>query len=271
MRIGSRQDPLLAALLAAADAGALTLPASMTEGRARLASLRAVVAAQTPPLAEQSARAAAVLALMADPAEDVVGAVLAARAADDEHRLRADLLGEAVDLAATADVLPDGWGTLLLDAHARCTAQLRGAYATFSPVSTRPDDLWAASPAVRGAWTSFTRGALHYEAIMTVHRLTRATSPAELDTENLFYEIRNTEHVWPERITSLRPLSTLVPPWPPRSDTLAWLLWVHGAGGVLHLPTVAEQDAAWNVVFGERARVFGAGDRHVREMRETFG
>ncbi len=270
-RVGSRVDPLLVALHAGHAAGAFDLPASMITGRARLSSLQQVVAAQQPPLAEQTARTAAVRSLLDDPASDVVAAVLDARAADDEHRLRADLLGEAGDLAAdTADVLPDGWGTLLLDAHAACVTRLRTAYATFSPTSVDPDDLWGASPQVRGAWTSFTRGAAHYESIMTVHHLVRASSPAALDHENLFFEIRNMDACWPERITGLRPISTLREPWPPRRDVLPWLLWVHQAGGILHMPSAAQQDLEWDRVFGERAREFALGDRHVGQMREIF-
>ena len=271
-RVGSRVDPLLVALHAGHAAGAFDLPASMITGRARLSSLQQVVAAQRPPAAEEAARTAAVRSLLDDPASDVVAAVLDARAADDEHRLRADLLREAVDLAAdTADVLPDGWGTLLLDAHARCVTRLRTAFGTFSPTSVDPDDLWGASQPVRSAWVSFTRGAVHYESILTVHHAVRATSPATQDLEDLFAEVRNVEHIWPERVTSMRPLSTLTAPWPPRSDTLGWLIWMHAHGAELFLPSAAQQDLEWQRVFGERARVFGAGDRHVAQMRELFG
>ncbi len=271
MRVGSRVDPLLAAVLAAADAGAIELPACMTEGRARLASLQQVVAAQTAPRHEETARAAAVQRLLADPAEDVVTAVLDARQADDEHRLRSDLLAEAVEAAAdVANVLPADWHVDLQRAHARCVSRLKGAFSTFSQVSVDPADLWGAPRPITSAWTSFTRAAIHYESLMAVHRLTRATSPAERDLENLFYEVRNMDACWPERVTSLRPLSTLVAPWPPRSDVLAWLLWAHGASGVLHMPSAAEQDLAWSAVFGQREREFAAGAHHVGQMRELL-
>jgi len=272
MRVGSRVDPLLGAFLAAAAARALEMPASMVQGRARLASLQQVLAAQTPPRHEETARAAAVQHLLADPATDVVSAVLDARRADLEAQMRADLLQSAVETASDeADVLPDGWGTLLLDAHTACVRRLRTAYNTFSRVSTDPDLLWGAPQPITSAWTSFTRAAIHFEAIMAIHRLTRATSPTERDTEGLFSEVRNMDVCWPERISSLRPLSTLREPWPPRSGVLNWLLWVHQHGGVLYLPSREQQDAEWGRVFGQREREFAAGARHLTQMRETFG
>jgi len=272
MRVGSRHNALLTALLAAADAGACTLPPGVVEARARLASVQAVAASalRGTPDAEARARSVAVLALAADPAEDVIDAVLKGRQTDAEHRLRAELLAAAAETAADElDALPD-LTAHLQDAHARCTAQLRGAFSTFSVVSTSPDDLWAASPAVRGAWTSFSRASAHYEAILAVWRLVRDTSPATQDHENLFFEVANMDAVWPERIDGLRPASTMKPPWPRRADTLQWLLWMHAHGAVLHLPDAAAQDAAWSHVLGERAREFGAGDHHVSEMRQRF-
>lgn len=271
-RLGSRQDPVLGALLAGHAAGAFDLPPGMAENRERLVSLQAVVAAQHAPAAEQTARAAAVLALTADPATDVVAAVLDARAADAEHQMRVDLLLEALEHAHDqADVLPDGWGAVLQAAHARCTAQLRTAFCTFSRVSVDPNDLWAASPQVRGAWTSFTRAALHYEMILAVHRLVRAASPAERDLEGLFFEISNMDEVWRERVEGLRPVSVMVQPWPPRSDPLGWLIWAHRAGAELYLPSREAQDGQWDRVFGARVREFAAGARHVTEMRQVFG
>jgi len=273
-RVGSRSNSLVSALLAAADAGAFTLPPGMAEAQARLASMQAVAAAalRAAPDGELRARAVAVQALLGDPAEDVVAGVIAGRQADDEHRLRCDLLAAAVEVAADdLDVFPEDLVAHLQDAHSACVARLKSAFATFSPVSTNPDDLWGASPQVRGAWTSFTRAAVHFELLRGVWVQVRVGSPSQVDLENLFSEIVNVGHVWPERVQGLRPFSTMVPPWPPRSDGLAWLLWAFGAGAVLHLPTVEQQDSAWLVVFGERARVFGAGDAHVRQMRETFG
>jgi len=263
MRVGSRHNALLTALLAAADAGACTLPPAVVEARARLASVQAVAAAalRGAPDGEARARAIAVRALAADPAEDVIDAVLKARQADAEHRLRVELLSEAVELAADdLDALPD-LTAHMQDAHARCTAQLRGAFTTFAPVSTSPDDLWAASPAVRGAWTSFSRASAHYEAILAVWRLVRATSPAIQDHENLFFEVANVDHIWPERIAGLRPVSTMREPWPRRADTLQWLLWMHEHGAVLHLPDQAQQDLAWHAVLGARAAEFAEATR----------
>lgn len=273
MRIGgSRVDPLLGAVLAAADAGALELPACMVEGRARLASLQQVAGAQTAPRHEETARREAVQRLLADPAEDVVTAVLEGRQADDEHRLRADLLAEAVEAASdTANVLPADWHVALQRAHARCISRLKGAFSTFSQVSVDPADLWGSPQPVTSAWTSFTRGAADYELLVQVHRVARAGSPAERDLEGLFSEVQNMDHVWPERISSLRPLSTLVQPWPARSNTLGWLVWVHQVGGTLYLPSREQQDSEWGRVFGARSSEFAAGRHHLGQMRETFG
>lgn len=272
-RIGSRIDPLVAALLAGADAGAFSLPATMIEGRDRLASLRAVVAAQTPPLAEQTARRGAVLALMADPAADVVGPVLAARTADAEHQMRVDLLREAHDAAADqADVLPDDWGTHLLRAFDDCITRLTASYAVFSVVSASGGDaLWNAPKRVRDAWSEFCRAVRDHEAIRSVWRIVRAGSPSLVDHEDLFAETTNLDVLWSERVQGLRPISTMKAPWPPRSDALAWTLWMIGHGAVLHLPSVEQQDSAWNVIFGERSREFAAGGRYVAQMRELFG
>ncbi len=272
MRVGSRHIALLTALLGAADAGACTLPPAVVEARARLASVQAVAASalRGTPDAEARARSVAVQALVDDPAEDVIDAVLKGRQIDAEHRLRAELLSAAVETAADErDALPD-LTAHVQDAHSACVTRLKGAFATFSVVSTNPDDLWGASPAVRGAWTSFVRGAVHYEAILAVWRLVRDTSPATQDHENLFFEVANMDAVWPERIDGLRPASTMKPPWPRRADTLQWLLWMHAHGAQLYLPDAAAQDAAWSRVLGERAREFAGGDAHVGQMRQRF-
>ena len=272
-RIGSRVDPLVSALQAAADAGALTLPASMTEGRARLASLRACLAAQTPPRAEETARRDAVPRLLTDPAADVVGAVLDARQADAEHRLRSDLLADAVEVAAdTADALPDGWGTLLVQAFDDCITRLTASYAVFSVVSASGgDDLWNAPKKVRDAWSEFCRAVRDHESIRVVWRIVRSSSPSLVDHEDLFAETTNLDVLWSERVQGLRPISTMKAPWPPRSDVMGWTLWMVQHGAILHLPDVAQQDAAWDRVFGERHREFAAGGRHVTQMREIFG
>lgn len=272
-RVGRRVNPLLSALLSGAAQGALSLPPTMLENRARLESMQAVAAAaqRGAPDAEIRARAIAVQALVGDPAADVVGPVIAGRQADAEHRLRVELLAAAAEAAADdLDVFPEDLVAHLQDAHSACVARLKGAFTTFSQVSTNPDDLWGASPPVRAAWTSFTRAAVHFESLRGIWVQVRAGSPSQVDHDGLFSEIVNVEHVWPERVQGLRPISTLVPPWPPRSDGQAWLLWAFGAGAVLHMPTVAEQDAAWSAVFGARAAEFAGGDNHVRQMREIF-
>ena len=272
-RVGSRRDPLLSALLAGADAGAFTLPPAVVENRDRLAGMQSAVAALRPPEAESQARAVAVRDLLADPGADVAASVLAARQADAGAELHADLLRQAADTAADAlDCLDAAEVAVHLQrAFSACVSRLKGAYTTFSRVSTNPDDLWGAPQPVTSAWTSFTRAAAHYEQIRTVWTAFRAGSPATHDHEGLFLETKNLADLWPERVTGLRPASTMAAPWPPRSDVLAWLLWMLGHGAVLHLPTASEQDAAWSVVFGARAAEFGRGDRHVSEMRELFG
>jgi len=147
-RLGSRSNPLVSALLAAADAGACTLPPGMVENRARLASMQAVAAStlRAAPDAEMRARAGAVRALVDDPAADVVGAVLAGRQADAEQQLRADLLAAAVETAADElDCLPDDWAVHLQHAFDDCVTRLTVAYSTFSPISTNPDGNYSAA------------------------------------------------------------------------------------------------------------------------------
>lgn len=56
-------------------------------------------------------------------------------------------------------------------------------------------------------------------------------------------------------------------PWPPRQETVPWLLGAHQAGAVLWLPSAQEQDAAWNGIFGVRARLAAAGEHHLAQMR----
>jgi len=104
-----------------------------------------------------------------------------------------------------------------------------------------------------------------------VWREVRSGSPAKLDTEGLFAEVVNLADLWPERIAGLLPISVMTAPWPPRRDAVDWTLWMIGHNAVLHLPTAEEQDAAWDHVFGARAREFASGDRHVAQMRELFG
>ncbi len=272
-RIGSRSNnPLTAALLAAEAGGALTLPPVMAEGRSRLVAAQVALSELQAPAAEQVARAAAVRALVADPASDVVGAINAAREADAAHALRAELLREALDLAADeADYAgPDLWSGHVQPAFDDCLNRLHRAYDMFSVVSTNPDDLWDAPTKIRPAWTEFRHAANHYEALRAVWQASRAGSPALLDGENLFDEVANLGDVWPERVSGQRPISLMVAPWPRRVDAIPWLLWMFGHGAELHLPSAEQQDAAWSVAFGERHREFAAGGRHVAQMRELL-
>ncbi len=275
MRVGSRHNALLSALLAAADAGACTLPPGMVENRARLASMQAVAASalRAAPEAEMRARDAAVQALVGDPAEDVIDAVLKGRQIDAEHRLRVELLSEAADLAADQlDALPDDLTAHLQAAFDDCLDRLTGSYAVFSPISARGgDDLLGESKKVRDAWSEFCRAVRDHGAIRTVWGIVRATSPSQLDTEDLFAEFVNLADLWPERCEGLLPISVMKPPWPRRSDPLDWTLWMVQHNAELYLPTVEQQDLAWDRVFGERFRQFALGDRHVAEMRQIFG
>ncbi len=270
MRIGSRSNnPLTAALLAAEAGGALTLPPVMAEGRSRLVAAQVALSELQAPQAEQVARTAAVRALVADPASDVVGAIIAAREADAAHALRAELLREALDLAADeADYAgPDLWSGHVQPAFDDCVNQLNTAYGTFSAVSVDPDQLWGESKKIRDAWSTFTRAASRYELLRNVWRASRAGSPALLDGEGLFDEVMNLGTIWPERLEGLRPVSVMVPPWPRRVDALEWMLWMIGHGAVLHMPSAEQQDSAWSAAFGERHREFAAGGRHRADER----
>lgn len=275
MRTGSRSNPLTAALLAGHRQGAFLLPDDMLAARDRLGALQAAVAGLRAPNAERPARLSAVQALFADPSADVARGVEAARQADNEHELRASLLREATEGAHDEldRVEPDTILTEYLQpAFADCLDRLAAAFRTFSPVSTDPDQLWDAPTKVRAAWSEFRRGANQHEIIRAAWRATRVGGEQQpaLDRDDLLGEIRNLDLVWPARVTGLLPVSTMVAPWPQRRNTVEWLLWCLQAGAVLWLPTAAEQDAQWSVVFGQRAREFAAGVHHNTQMRQVF-
>lgn len=276
MRIGSRSNPLTAALFAGHAQGAFTLPDQMLAARDRLASLQGAVAALRPPGAERQARAQAMQALLADPSTgDVAGAVLEGRQVDAAHELHAGLLRDAVEYAADGVDLVDP-DTILAEflqpAHRDVLGRLRTAFDVFAPISTDPVVLWDQPTKVRQAWSAFLAAGNHYEALRGAHQAVRAGGgqQCQLDRENLLGEVRNLDVVWPERCAGLRPVSQMTAPWPLRQDTTAWLLWAHQAGAVLWLPSAAEQDGAWATIFGERAKAFAGGERHVDQMRELF-
>ncbi len=275
MRIGSRSNPLTVALFAGHAQGAFTLPDSLLVARDRLDTTRTAVAALRPPNAERQARAEAVQALLADPAADVAGAVLEGRHVDAEHELHAGLLREAVEYAADGvdRVDPDEiLAEYLQPAHRDVLGRLRTAFEVFAPISTDPVVLWDQPTKVRQAWSAFLAAGNHYEALRGAHQAVRAGGgqQCQLDSEGLLGEVRNLDVVWPERCAGLRPVSQMTAPWPLRQDTTAWLVWAHQAGAVLWLPSAAEQDGAWATIFGERAKAFAGGERHVDQMRELF-
>lgn len=272
-RVGSRSNPLTAALLAGHAQGAYSLPDGMIVARDRLASLQAVVSAQRSPAAEQDARREAVAALTVDPAADVATAVLEGRQVDAEHAVRAELLREAVEYAADALDRVDVDEVLvqhLQPAYGACVGRLLSSYTVFSAVSTDQDQLWDTPKKIRDAWSEFRRAANDHEQLRTAWFAVRAGSPPLLDVEGLFAEIANLSDVWPERATGQRPVSTMTPPWPPRRDVVPWLIWALSAGAALHLPSREEQDLAWSHVFAARTAEFAGGDRHVGQMREIF-
>lgn len=275
MRIGSRQDPLLAALLSGHAQGAFTLPDTVLSNRAKLVSLQAVAAAalRAAPEAETRARAVAVQTLADDPAADVAVSVLEGRQIDAEHRLRCELLAEAVEAATdTADDLGNDWPAHLQASFDDAVDRLNRSFAVFAPVSASGGDgLWNESRKVRDSWSEFCRAVRDHEAIRDVWRIVRAASPSQLDTEDLFAEFVNLADLWPERCEGLLPISVMKPPWPRRSDPLDWTLWMVQHNAELYLPTVEQQDLAWDRVFGERFRQFALGDRHVAGMRQIFG
>jgi len=276
MRIGSRSNPLTAALFAGHAQGAFSLPPEMLAARDRLDATQAAVAALRPPNAERQARTQAVQALLADPGtSDVAGAVLEGRHADAEHELHAGLLREAAEYAADGvdRVDPDEiLAEYLQPAHRDVLGRLRTAFDVFAPISTDPVVLWDQPTKVRQAWSAFLAAGNHYEALRGAHQAVRAGGgqQCQLDNEGLLGEVRNLDVVWPERCAGLRPVSQMTAPWPLRQDTTAWLVWAHQAGAVLWLPSAVEQDQEWSRIFGERAKAFAAGDRHVDQMRELM-
>jgi len=274
MRIGSRHSPL-AALFAGAATGAYDLPSDMLDNQKRVAALQHAVAGLAPAHAEQTARADALQALLADPsATTATRSVQAARQADLDHELHAALLREAHEIALDQLDVVDGDAILvncLQPAHREVLGQLRAAYDVFSPVGMSASELWNRPDRVRKAWSAFGDASTRYEALRAAHRAIRTSGAAQqcqLDTGNLLDEIRNLDEVWPQRTNSTLPVSTMSEPWPPRVDSVGWLLWAHRVGAELWLPTGGEQDARWTVVFGARAAEWSTAGHFVDQMRE---
>jgi len=276
MRIGSRHSPL-AALFAGAATGAYTLPADLLDNQKRVGALQRAVAGLRPPNSEQTARADALQHLLDDPsATTVARAVQDARQVDLDHELHASLLREALEVALDQLDQVDGDAVLvncLQPAHREVLGQLRAAYDVFSPVGMSASELWNRPDRVRKAWSAFGDASTRYETLRAAHRAIRTSGGAQscqLDTGDLLGEVRNLDAVWPARTAGTLPVSAMVEPWPPRVDSVAYLLWALQTGAALWLPTAAEQDAQWTTIFAARAAATAAGVHHTNQMREVF-
>lgn len=261
-------------LFAGYDAERYTLPTELIEARALVARMTEAVDGLTPHTAERTARAAAVRAALADPSADVVGPVLAGVAAGEAAQLRAQILREARDtavaeLSAAVDDLAE---TVLVD-HLRpgladVVSRAKAAHAVYSPHGGSERELFSAAPKVRGAWTEFAGAADTYQALVAARGvLVDLMGRPVQDDRGLFAQIRNTEHVWPELLTSRMPASTMVPPWP-TDGARPFLAWAIQAGAAPWLPTGQEQDGRWLELYGPRIAEARQANQVMGQYRE---
>lgn len=272
--INKAQDLAVKRLFAGVDAERHTVPAELIDARARVTRMDSAVAALRPHVAEQAARAAALLAALDDPDADVTGPILAAQAADAASKIRAEILRTAQ--AAASDELTStvhAYAETIFAEHLRpklgeVVDQAKKAHAVYSPHGGDERRLFNAPPKVRAAFGDFAAAADAFEALCAARgALLDFVGRAVQDANGYFAQIRNVEEVWPELLSSKLPQSTLTRPWPTEGSR-TFLAWAIEAGAELWLPTGPEQDQRWTEVFGERVKQHQRNNQALTQYRQ---
>lgn len=262
-------------LFALADAGAITLPAAITDLRA--AAARYEEHRLTEPLHYLAARAAVTAAtveavLAGTPLPDVDPVLDAERAARAyQHQVEV-----ARDTAAELDARL----SLAISEHAEhiftdtlrpifdtTVKALQSAYRLLEPFEgASPGAIALASTKVRNAAGTVDQHVLTYSQVRAAAaELRRRLSPPEYDLDAEFASWKDIHTVWPRARRSN--FGSMPAPWENAPDQLAWQFrhltpW---------LPTPAEQDAAWLEVYGEQLREQQEKTNRVRAVHETHG
>lgn len=256
-----RQSPALA-VFAGYDAGHYRLPQELLAARAALLRINTAARADLPPASEAEAVEELARQLATADTETDAAPVLDLRRQQESYLLRCAIYTRASGLAAgqlnqTAADLAD----VVITEHlapvvAEVFAQVTKHAHTLEALDGADERaLISASKPVRDAWLAVDELASTYAAARAcrAHVLRLAGDVPEHDEAGLFGEISNPVEVWPEMVTSKRPLGQLVPPWPTDS-TRARLLWYAGNGARPWCPTRQQQEAAWLTTFGDRLR-----------------
>ncbi len=268
---------LIDRLFAGADAGYYGLPGELVAARERQQAVADAFTTLTAPDAEAAATAAAVAAIATDPTNiGAVDTVLDAGRVDGAHAVRVDLLRAAH--TASADQLAaaarDRAGIVLLEhlrpAHDDAVTAARTAHATYAPHGSDAATLFTAPAKARQAWLDFQACAGKWEAIHGARAvvLDLGDDQPQHDEAHLFARVANPADAWPDLATSRQPLVQLLArrPWPlDPAGNLAWFIQ-HKLD--LHLPTAAEQDGAWSVVFGPRLEQAQRNRNNLRAFRD---
>ncbi|MGY1730144.1 hypothetical protein ACI798_01390 [Geodermatophilus sp. SYSU D01045] len=268
-----------ATLFAGAEDNRWTLPASLVEARdavVRLGGLAAQAWDQAPE--QPHAIRDRVAAQIAAGADVDLGPIHTAQQAVTDHDERMALIRRAQEIAGNrlAGELHDQAGSVIADhlqpVLAELVDQLKRDFAAIAHIpADAPLSVVLTQPKpVREAAIRIDTAVAEYDTLRAAYSLARklGTQRETDDGYGFFFEIRNTEQVWPG-ITGLFAVTPSDIPWPTTStrDRLAWF-FAHEAQP--WMPTAQEQDHRWHEVFGERVRQAAANRSHLEAYRHMF-
>ena len=274
-----RKSPAVA-VFAGYDAGHHGLPAELLDARAVLLQVDGAAHADLPPASESEAVEQLARQLAAADTETAdATAVLDLRRQREAYAVRSAIFSRAVGLAGgqlgqvVADLADVVITEHLAPVVAEVFAQLVQHARTLEALDGADERALIAAPKpVRDAWLAVDLQAARYSAVRAcrAHVLRLAGDVPEHDEAGHFAEISNPVDVWPEMVTSKRPLGQLIPPWPTDS-TRARLIWYATNDARPWCPTREEQETAWLAVFGERLERARTNQQAAAGWRAAFG
>jgi len=259
-------------LFPAADAGFITLPAAVQEARVAYdrISTEGYPAPETHYDTIDRLVTDTVKAVQAGTPLPDCAAVDDARRAEQVATDQAEVLRQATDaLAAQVRASVDAAEVMtrhLQPAHTEVVKQLTAALGVVAAHHASGTSVLLASQKVRAAEASIDELGERYTAIRQARvdlDIACSYAPA-LDVDGEFGEIFNPERVWTR--TQNRNFNAGTPPWP-RTPTRARLAWFIAHGCEVWLPTPAEQDDRFRVVYAEQIEAA----EHQRHMGSAIG
>lgn len=257
-----RRSPELARLSplwAGADSGVFDLPAEIAQTRATLHRLEADALLRVP---DPKTAHIAVIESMIDAAKHDralpdAAKLLATKTAHSADVERVRLVEQAAEtvanelLSLVLSSEPGITARFLRPVFEKVLADARGAVATFAEHGMTASDLLRAPQKARDSWLSLDDLAERYQLLRAAHAALRTAGARPRLDDGEFSEFLNLREFYPQG--KMVGAGSAKPPWP-TGDRRAFLVWLVTSSARPWMPTVDDQDAAYDEKYGQAQR-----------------